>query len=70
MRTWLAAGVILMGLVTAGAGAVAMYTHGVIADETRMSGWNPALWLVLFAGATVTLLGTVQVAQSLSERQS
>jgi hypothetical protein len=64
MRTFLAAAVILMGVVVMGAGAVAMYNHGIIADETGVSGWNPALWLVLLGGALVVLLGTVQIARA------
>ncbi|WP_458041754.1 MULTISPECIES: hypothetical protein [Bacteria] len=68
MRLWLAIGVILFGIVTIGAGAVAMYGHAIIADETGISGWNPALWLVLFAGAAVFLLGTVQIADAVGSR--
>ncbi|CDK00282.1 exported hypothetical protein [Microbacterium sp. C448] len=68
MRLWLAIGVILFGLMTVGAGAVAMYRHAIIADETGISGWNPALWLVLFAGAAVFLLGTVQIADAVGSR--
>lgn len=69
MRLWLAIGVIAFGLVTIGAGAVAFYRHAIIADETGISGWSPALWLVMFAGAAVFLLGTVQIADAVGSRQ-
>ena len=62
MRAWLASGVILFGVVIVSAGAIAMYNHGVIADETGVSGWNPALWLVLLAGSAVFLIGVLQLA--------
>lgn len=68
MRLWLAIGVIAFGLLTMGAGAAAMYRHALIADETGTSGWNPALWIVLFAGAAVFLLGTVQIADAVGSR--
>ena len=68
MRTSLAASVILMGVVIVGAGTGAIYNHGIIADETGISGWNPALWLVLLAGASVFLLGALQIAQSVGAR--
>lgn len=37
MRAWLAVGVTLFGVIV-GAGAVAIHNHGVIADETGISG--------------------------------
>ena len=70
MRLWLAIGVTLFGLVAAGAGAVALYNHAIIADETGISGWNPALWLVIFAGAGVVVFGIVLVANAVSSRVS
>ena len=70
MRLWLTLGVIVLGLVTTGAGAVALYNHAIIADETGTSGWNPALWLVILAGGGVFLLGAVQVADAVSSRAS
>lgn len=67
-RLWLAIGVIAFGLVTIAAGVVAFYRHAIIADETGISGWNPALSLVMFAGAAVFLLGTVQIADAVASR--
>lgn len=69
MGARLAGGVILFGVITVGAGAVAIYNHGIIADETGVSGWNPALWLVLLAGSAVVLLGILQLAQARRARR-
>jgi len=46
----------------------ASYRHAIIADETGISGWNPALWLVMLAGVAVFLLGTVQIADAVASR--
>ena len=64
MGIWLAAGVVLFGAIVTIAGAVAMYNHGIIADETGVSGWNPALWLVLLCGAALVLVGALQMAHA------
>jgi hypothetical protein len=68
MRISLAASVVVLGTVVLGAGCVAMYNHAILADETRISGWNPALWLVILSGTAVVIVGTVQVLQSASHR--
>ena len=68
MRSSLAVGVILLGMVVVCAGAVAMYHHGIIADETGISGWNPSLWVVLCSGAALVLIGTIQIAQSVAAK--
>lgn len=68
MRLWLAIGVVACGLLTMGAGAGASYRVAIVADETGTSGWSPALWIVLFAGAAVFLLGTVQIADAVGSR--
>jgi hypothetical protein len=68
MRLWLAFGVVVFGMVTLGAGAVAMYRAAIIADETGTSGWHPALWLVMLAGMGVVLFGIVLVADAVSWR--
>jgi hypothetical protein len=67
MKTWLAAGVALLGLVVLVAGVVAMYTYAIIADETGISGWNPALWIIITAGLAVAVLGFFQTVQAVSE---
>lgn len=70
MRPWLAGAVIVFGIVVVGAGAVAMYTHAIIADETGVSGWNPALWLVLLSGIAVFLIGIAQFALAVGDTAS
>lgn len=70
MRTWLAVGVVLFGIVVLGAGAVAMYNHAVIADETGISGWNPALWLLLLSGVAIVLIGTLQAGLAVGAASS
>lgn len=68
MRVWLSVIVVVLGTVVLGAGCIALYNHAVLADETRTSGWNPALWLVILSGAGVVIVGTVQIMQSASHR--
>lgn len=65
MRMLTAILVLAFGLVTFGAGAVAMYNHAILADETDISGFNPALWIVLFGSASTVLVGVVQLAQAI-----
>lgn len=64
LMSWSAIGVILFGAIATVAGAVAMYNHAIVADATGVSGWNPALWLVLLSGAAVVLLGALQLAHA------
>jgi heme exporter protein D len=70
MKTWVAVGVALLGLVVLLAGGVAMYNHAIIADETGISGWNPALWIVIAAGLAVAVLGLFQTVQAVSEARA
>lgn len=67
MRAWLGAAVAVMGVVITIAGGMAMYNHGIVADETGISGWNPALWIVTLAGMATALLGLVQFAVGMSD---
>lgn len=56
-----------MGVVITIAGGMAMCNHGIVADETGISGWNPALWIVILAGMATALLGLVQFAVGMSD---
>jgi hypothetical protein len=56
-----------MGVVITIAGGMALYNHGIVADETGISGWNPALWFVILAGMATALLGLVQFAVGMSD---
>lgn len=62
MRMTLAAVVVGLGLVITVAAGVALNNYGILADQTRIDGWNPALWVLLLAGVVTALVGTVQVA--------
>lgn len=66
MRVRLSVIVVVLGTVVLGAGCIALYNHAILADETRTSGWNPALWVVILSGAAVVVVGTVQIMQSAS----
>ncbi len=67
MRIALAACILILGITVTVAGAAAMYGYAIVADETGISGWNPMLWIVLLAGAALTLLSVVQVAVAFSD---
>jgi hypothetical protein len=66
MTRRLAGAVLSLGVVVAVLGAGALSTHGIIADETRISGWNPWLWGVLLTGAVIAFVGLVQLIASFS----
>lgn len=68
MRMILAVLVIGLGVVTTVAGGAASYNFGIIADETGISGWNPMLWLLMFAGIATTLVGAAQAAITANDR--
>lgn len=68
MRAWLSGFVAFLGVVVTLAGGVAMYNYGIVADETGISGWNPALWIILLAGMLVALTGAVMFVHSMSSR--
>lgn len=61
MRMTLAGLVVGLGVLITVTGGAALYNFGVIADETGISGWNPMLWLLVFAGIATALVGTIQV---------
>lgn len=68
MRMTLAALVVGLGLVVTVAAAAALYSYGVLADETSIDGWNPMLWVLLLAGVATALIGTIQIATVAGER--
>jgi hypothetical protein len=68
MRMTLAALVVGLGVVITIAGGAALYSYGIVADETGVSGWNPMLWILVFAGLATGLVGTIQVAIVTSDR--
>lgn len=68
MRMTLAVSVLVLGVVVTIAGAFAMYTHAVIADETGISGANPALWMVIFLGVGTALVGMLQIVGAVTDR--
>lgn len=66
MRAWLAAAVALLGMTITVAGGIALYNYGIVADETGISGRNPALWIVLLAGTLTAFAGGVQFIQAMN----
>ncbi|MCM1951420.1 hypothetical protein NC315_39645 [Streptomyces sp. G2] len=68
MRMTLAALVVGLGVVITIAGGAALYNYGIVADETGISGWNPMLWILVFAGIATALVGTIQVALATGDR--
>ncbi|NYF18301.1 hypothetical protein HDC37_003157 [Microbacterium sp. AK009] len=68
MRTTLAAVVIGLGLVVTVAAGVALYNYGILADETRIDGANPMLWVLFLTGFLTALVGAVRVAIVAAER--
>ncbi|WP_203135730.1 hypothetical protein [Microbacterium sp. JZ31] len=70
MSHLLAGATVVLGVVVTIAGGGAMVTHGMIADETGISGWNPWLWLILVAGAATLLVGVLQLAAVLRDPTS
>lgn len=65
MTRRLAGAVLSLGVVVAVLGAGALSTHGIIANETRISGWNPWLWAVLLTGGVIALVGFIQLVAAL-----
>jgi MFS superfamily sulfate permease-like transporter len=59
--------VVGLGVVITIAGGMALYNHGIVADQTGVSGWNPALWVVILAGIATALLGLVQFGFAMSD---
>lgn len=62
MRMTLAAIVVGLGVIVTVAGGAALYSYGIVADETGITGWNPMLWIVILAGIATVLIGTLQIA--------
>ncbi len=60
MRAWLSGVVAFLGVVVTIAGGVALFNYGIVADETGISGWNPALWIILMAGMLTAAIGAAQ----------
>ncbi|KXZ60547.1 hypothetical protein Mlaev_01628 [Microbacterium laevaniformans] len=44
------------------------HAHAVIADETGISGANPALWVVIFLGVGTALVGMLQIVGAVTEK--
>ena len=68
MRTWLGGAVALLGATVTICGGMALYNYAIVADETGISGWNPALWVIIFSGILIFVLGAVQFVNAMSER--
>ena len=68
MKVWSSGIVTLLGVVVTVAGCLALYNFGIVADETGISGFNPALWVVLFTGWATAIVGIVQLADALKTR--
>lgn len=58
--------VAVLGAIIAIAGAVALFNYRIVADETGISGWNPALWVVFIAGLLTLGLGCMQFVSSMN----
>ena len=68
MKTWFGGAVALLGATVTICGGTALYNYAIIADETGISGWNPALWVIIFAGILISVLGAVSFVNAMSER--
>jgi hypothetical protein len=64
VKVWSSGIVTLLGVVVTVAGCIALYNFGIAADETGISGFNPALWVVLFTGSATAIVGIVQLAHA------